>query len=682
MSDLNFLLEIGTEEIPDWMIEDALAYLKGAFTQQLEDEGLSPKVVSMDATPRRLTLRASVQARQQDKQVATLGPNVKVALKDATGALEESNLTPAGLGFVKKNQVSIDRLRSLTDAKGATCIGFTAERVGRDATAVLTEKIPGLILSIPWPKTMFWTAKGGPRFIRPIRWLVALLDDQVVPMEVAGVAAGSETATHRQLGSGMTKVTYDSYEAELWRGGVLVSAQSRKDRIEKGIHDLVHDKCMTVVADAPLLQTLVYLTEYPTPILGYFDEKFLALPREVLIEVMKKHQRYFSVVNQDGRLMPMFIAVTNTDGDPEGLIRRGHERVLKARFQDAKFFWEADNHLRLAKRVDSLKSVTFHAKLGSYYDKTQRTMVLAEELAKAANADVAVCRQAAELLKCDLTCEMVKEFTDLQGIIGGIYAKQQGEDPAVAEAIYDHYRPLSMEDRIPKSLNSQVVALADKVDTLRECFRIGMAPTGSKDPFALRRAAQGVLKILVEGRLPISLDQVAGSDAVLKEFMLDRARYYFREVKQFAYDEVNAAVAPGVETISDLAERLKAIQAVRPTENFEPLAAGLKRIRNILKQSGVEKFGPVDEALLEAGDQNLYRAFQEANAKLAHFKSDRNYISALATIAALRPAVDSFFDQVMVNVPDAALRANRLALLNQILEESSTIADFSEIVTS
>lgn len=675
MSDLRFLLEIGTEEIPDWMIAGALADLRRLLQQVLDEQKLGGTVSQVDATPRRLTVRAEgLIARQSDSEELVMGPPKSAAYKDGQP-------TGAALGFAKKMNVSVDALRLEATDKGEY-LAVLKQIPGRDSLAILSEALPSVILGIQWPKTMFWTVKGGPRFIRPIRWIVALLGDDIVHFDIAGVASGRTTQTHRQLGPGHIDVTIDSYNKDLWSGGVLISAQSRRERIEKGIHDLLNDKCMRVVPDEALLDTLVYLTEYPTPILGFFEEPFLSLPREVLIEVMRKHQRYFSVVNAQGKLMPMFIAVTNTDGDPEGLIRRGHERVLKARFQDARFFYDFDQQKLLYQRVDDLKSVTFQAQLGSYFDKAQRMIPLAAELAHKVGADPELCSRAALLAKTDLTCEMVKEFTDLQGLIGGLYAKAQGEPAPVGKAIYEHYQPLSMEHPIPSSREGQVLALADKVDTLRECFRIGLVPTGSKDPFALRRAAQGIVKILIEAKFPLTIAEIAVHDATLYDFFIDRVRYYFKDLKGFAYDEVNAALAASLSTLSDLADRLEAIKAVRPTENFEPLAAGLKRVRNILKQAGVAPAASIDENLLEPGaETDLYQSFLAVQAKSRTYRDTRNYISALAAIASLRPAVDTFFDQVHVNAPDPAVRANRLTLLNAILEESSAIADFSEIVT-
>ena len=445
---------------------------------------------------------------------------------------------------------------------------------------------------------MYWNGKGSPRFIRPIRWLVALLGNRVVPFELAGVKSGNLTTGHRQLGKKKIRVTIDSYQEALRENFVLVSAAERRARIEPGLGQASWDE--------GLLNTLVYLTEFPTPITGSFDEQFLALPREVLVTVMRHHQRYFSVETQGGELEPRFVAVMNTKEDPEGLVRQGNERVLRARFNDARFFWDVDQKKKLADRVDDLANVTWQAQLGSYLEKTRRMVDLVRELGGSEAA-----QRAALLSKCDLSTEMVKELTELQGVVGGLYARAQGEPEPVWRAIYDHYKPASMEDSIPATVEGRLVSLADKLDTLRGCFGIGLIPTGSKDPFGLRRAAQGIVKILVEGKLPLLLPALLGENVQLREFFLDRVRHYFREIRGFKYDEVNAVVASGWDDLVDVERRLLAIQAVRPTEDFEPLAASFKRIRNILKQAQFAGGGEIQEALLEAGPEKvLFDAFQ------------------------------------------------------------------------
>jgi glycyl-tRNA synthetase beta chain len=508
---------------------------------------------------------------------------------------------------------------------------------------------------------MYWTGKTGPRFIRPIRWIVALLGEETVPFEIAGVRAGNFTSGHRRLGAREIAVTAADYAQRLRESYVILSAEERRNKISSALAGI------RVKPDPALLETLVYLTEYPTPVTGSFDPRFLELPEEVLITVMRHHQKYFSVEDAQGKLAPQFVAVMNIDADAEGIVRRGNERVLRARFNDARFFWETDQKKKLAERLPDLAHVTFQAKLGSYLQKTERMVELVKQLGGDAHA-----RRAAELLKCDLTTELVKEFTELQGVVGGLYARAQGEPEPVWQAIYDHYKPESMEDAIPRGRTGQIVALADKLDTLRGCFGVGLIPTGSRDPFALRRAAQGVVKIVVEGRMEIDLLPYLGEKA-LGDFLQDRTRYYFKDIRGFKYDEVNAAMAAGWSRLLDLEGRLERIQNLRASADFEPLAASFKRIKNILGQAGfVGGEQAIDESLLEPGPEK--DLFEECR-RIAGQPIEN-------AIARLRPKVDLFFDKVLVNAPDARVRQNRLTLLHTLLAEFSSIADFSEIVTN
>lgn len=650
---LPFLLEIGVEEVPDWMIVPALQNLRELIGKFFEENKLSGVVDWVDATPRRLALQASgLIAQQPDAEELVTGP-------------PKSAGVGAAAGFAKKNGTTLDQLSTEVTPKGEY-FAFRRKVLGRQTADLLAESLPGIIAKIYFPKTMYWTGKGGPRFIRPIRWIVALLDDVVVPFEFAGVKSGSVTQGHRRLGSSSLPVRIATYAEQLRKNFVILHAEERRRRIESQIAELPLPKGSSVQADPKLLETLAYLTEWPTPIVGSFAREYLTLPREVLSTVMRHHQKYFSVDDADGKLANAFVAVTNIESDAEGIVRHGNERVIRARFNDARFFWDVDQQKPLAARVNDLANVTFQAKLGSYLEKTKRVVELVRELGGDGDA-----QRAALLAKADLTTEMVKEFTDLQGVIGGLYAGVQNEPKAVADAIYEHYKPLSMEDSIPSTPAGRFLSLADKLDTLRGCFGIGMIPSGSKDPFALRRAAQGVVKILVEGRMPLALWNLLGSSEELKTFFEDRVKYYFKDVRGFAYDEVNAAMAVGWSDLVDLDARLERIHAIRPTPDFEPLAASFKRIKNILRQASFSGGAALSEELLEAGpERELYDAFRALSGQPIE-----------SAIGALRPKVDQFFDRILVNAPDPKVRENRLALLHGLFTEFSTIADFSEIVT-
>jgi glycyl-tRNA synthetase beta chain len=638
-----FLLEIGTEEIPDWMIPPAINQLRELFQALLDRTKAAGTISSVDATPRRLVLRADGLAdRQPDSEELVLGPPKSAGAGAATG-------------FAKKMGTTPDQLGTETTPKGEYYC-FKKHLKGQDTIAILAAELPQLILKLYFPKTMYWNEKGTERFIRPIRWLVALFGESVVPFELAGIHTGNITQGHRQLGKAQIPVTIQNFDQQLEANGVILSASTRRNRIQTEPRPPGSD--LRVRPDPALLETLVYITEFPTPILGGFDSQYLELPSEVLVTVMRHHQKYFSVEDDKGNLAPHFVAVMNTDGDPDGLVRHGNERVLRARFNDARFFWQQDQKKGLEARLEDLKNVTFQAKLGSYFEKTHRVVALVKQIGGSPDA-----QRAALLAKCDLTTDMVKEFTDLQGIVGGLYVKAQGETEEVSRAIYDHYKPLSMEDAVPSTLNGLLLSLADKWDTLTECFKVGMAPTGSRDPFGLRRAAQGVVRIVVEGHVKFDFP---GMSEALRDFMRDRIDYYFRDVRGFAYDEVRACMASGW---NDLESRLKRVQAMRP--DIEPIAASFKRIKNILQQAGFTVTLPLKENLIEDGpERELYDEFQHSFGQPIESR-----------ISALRPKLDLFFDKVLVNAPDEAVRRNRLTLLNNLLTEFSEIADFSEIVT-
>ncbi len=680
-----FLFELGVEEIPHWMIVPALGDMERLFKELCAAHQLEPGALKLDGTPRRLVLRAELAERQADREELVMGP-------------PQSAGPGAAAGFARKNGVEVSALATETTPKG---VYYAVRRhvAGRAVAGILAEALPGIIAKIPWPKAMYWTGKGGRTFIRPVRWIVALLGESVIEFEFAGVKSGAATRGHRRMSKGDIAVTPETYETLLEKNGVILSAAKRKKRIEAGIRKLLKGTGLELIKDTALLDDLVYLTEFPTPILGKFREEFLELPQEVLSTVMRHHQRYFTLRGADGRMAPNFVAVMNLRADRKGYVVKGNERVLEARFNDARFFWSVDRQRTLASRVPELKNVTFQARLGSYHDKTLGVHDGVTRMAAALGLDTELARRAAMLAKVDLMTEMVKELTELQGVMGGLYAAADGEPAEVAKAVYEHYLPQSMDDAIPSSVYGQLLSVADKLDTLEGCFGIGLVPSGSKDPFALRRAAQGVVKVLVEGRMNLDLRKAvgAGTEATrllfagreaadasgqLWDFLVDRIKYYFRDVRGFAYDEVNAVLAGQWTTLPDVEARLFALKQVRQMENFEPLAASFKRIGNILKQAGWTG-GAVDAALVESGPEaDLAEAMTAVLARVAECRKSDDYLQAFLTISTLRPAVDAFFDKVLVNAPDAAVRSNRLALLGGLFLEVSSIADFSEIVTS
>ena len=728
-----FLLEIGLEEVPARMIAGAQAELQRRVLGMLERERLlvaagpgAEVSVRSFASPRRLAvLVGGVAERQADVSEDLTGPSAKVAYKDGAP-------TAAAVAFAKKAGVEVDALKTVTTAKGE----YLAARVvkaGRKAAEVIAAELPKELLGIYWAKNMYWLSPTGPkasggdpvlsptgsktsggdpvregrpvRFVRPVRWLLALLDQQVVPMSFAGKASGNITYGHRVLHGDAPVVveTPGEYGAALEAAFVLADVESRRHRIRKGLDRV----CRGVDGarwreDHELVETVTQLTEWPSVLLGGFEAEYLGLPEEVLVTVMRDHQKYFAVEDTMGRLLPHFLTVLNTEVDTagEGLIRHGNERVLRARFNDARFFWEFDQRAPLRERVGLLEKVTFQKDLGSYAAKSERVRAVAERLgetvrSRGSGLDLEALDEAAQLAKTDLTTELVKEFTELQGVVGGLYARAQGVSEGAAQAIYDQYRPEGMDDAIPRTTEGALLAIADKADTIAGMFGLGLEPTGSKDPFALRRAANGIVKILAESELPLRLGDVAGAvaggdrelAARMLRFFAERVDFYLREARGQAYDVVKAVMDAGADDVRDVVARAAAVSEVRGAESaadFQAVSAAFKRMRNILEQADERRIAVpegVDEGLLlEPEETALAERANDLAAEVERLRATRNYPEALRLIGTLRPQVDAFFDMVMVMAPEESVRANRLALLRSIVSGFSRIADFSQIV--
>jgi len=689
MSD--FLLEIGLEEIPARMIAGAEAELGKRVTDLLTRErllGTSGKVGTY-STPRRLAvLVRDVLPSQADTEEKLTGPSWKVAFKDGMP-------TPAADAFAKKAGVPVAALEKVTNAKGEY-VGATVNRLGRTAAEILAAELPKEVLSLYWAKNMYWRAAKPERFVRPVRWVVALLDSAIVPLEIAGIAAGDASRGHRILHGDAPVLLAKAadYQESLRAASVVVEVAERRHIIRKAL-----DAATRTVPgarwreDAALIETVVHLTEWPGVVLGDFEPEYLALPEEVLVTVMRDHQKYFAVEAADGKLAPHFLAVLNTQVDDAGreIIRHGNARVLRARFKDAQFFWDFDQKTPLVDRVESLKNVTFQKELGSYYWKTEQNLAVARSLAATVRAggvnfDEVALLKAVELAKTDLTTELVKEFTELQGIIGGLYARAQGLSDKVADLIYyqyAHYAPLIIE--------AQILGLADRIQTITAMFGIGNIPTGSKDPFALRRAGNIIVNILAEPNLPLTLrDALRASPAnpnteqQVAAFLRERLHFYLKDVRGFAYDVVNAVLAASADDVRDAIARAEALTAARESADFAAISAAFKRIKNILRQAQEKGFVVQAAAgvVLSSEAQQLADAAAALAPRVAELRQQRAYAEALALIATLRPTVDAFFDKVMVLDPDPAIRGAHLALIDEVLRGFSGIADFSEIVTA
>jgi glycyl-tRNA synthetase beta chain len=709
----DFLLEIGCEEIPARMIDAASLELRTRLNDLLQRERLAAtQAISYLDTPRRLAVLApGIPTAQPDVTEQINGPSVSVAFKDGQP-------TPAAHAFAKKAGVEVSQLERVTTTKGEY-LSAKVTKKGRAAADILAELLPKEINSIYWPKNMYWR-KPTEKFVRPVRWLVAMLDDQIVPLEFDGIRAGNQSRGHRILADGPVQIARsgNAYVEALKQARVL----GRADR-EAQIRKALDAATRTIPGarwreDKALLDKVVNLTEYPSVILGNFDPEFLELPEEVLVTVMRDHQNYFAI--EDGathKLAPHFLAVLNTDGDPHGIIRHGHERVLRARFNDARFFWQTDQKHPLRERTEWLKSVTFQKELGSYYEKALRVQRLCSwsaEIIRQGGMQVrpGVIHKAAYLAKTDLTTELVKEFTELQGIVGGLYARVQQLDDdlsdnarfAIADAIYDQYKPESMDDAVPRSVEGAVLSLSDKADSIAGMFALGLVPSGSKDPFALRRQANGIVRIIAEHKLDLCIGDVfriareeyKGTDAEKKfkstkyteditNFFRERLEFYLRDARGFAYDVVNAVLAAGFDDINDVIARAEAVAQVRPSADFESISVAFKRMKNILRQANEKRLD--DDTLTislpdqEDAERELVTAITAMTPAVNQFTANKEYASALGEISKLRAPVDTFFDKVMVMVDDDELRLSRLALLDTLVSQLSTIADFSEIVT-
>ena len=711
----DFLLEIGCEEIPARMIDAASRELRERLHALLQRERLDPTgAISHLDTPRRLAVLASgIPVSQPDITEQVSGPSAQIAYKDGQP-------TPAAHAFAKKVGVDVASLEKVSTPKGEY-LAATVTRKGRTAAEILAETLAKEISTLYWPKNMYWR-KRGEVFVRPVRWLVAMLDEQIVPLELFGLVAGKTSRGHRIIfgdaGSGTVTISKPSAYVESLREAKVLGAPEREHVIRKAL-----DAATRTIPgarwreDEPLVATVVNLTEFPSAILGSFDPEFLALPEEVLVTVMRDHQKYFAIEDANGKLLPHFLAVLNTAADADGLIRHGNERVLRARFNDARFFWQADQKQSLRQRVSLLRNVTFQKDLGSYYDKTLRIQRIASWLAETVKQSGIAIRpgivhKAALLAKADLTTELVKEFTELQGIVGGLYARVQELDEdmrpdvqlEISRAIYDHYKPESMEDTAPATVEGAVLSIADKADSIAGMFALGLVPSGSKDPFALRRQANGIVKTISEHKLPLRLSEIMadariryrGSEAEKKfsntnysesvrSFFRERLEFYLKEARGYAYDVVSAVLAVDSDDVVDAAARAEAVSKVRGSADFESISSAFKRMKNILRQASDKTKVialRVDPAVLqEESEKELAGLIPQTVATVEKLSAVRNYEGALLEIAKLRPAIDRFFDKVMVMVDDDELRANRLALLQTVVREFATIADFSEIVT-
>ena len=682
------LLEIGTEEIPAGFVPQALIDLKGLLQKEFETHRIDFDGIRTLGTPRRIALYVeSVAEKQRDEEIRKIGPS-KAAGFDAQGLP-----TKAAIGFAKGQSVPIECLEITQTDKGEyLCV--VKKEPGKATTDLLPSLLPKVILSIPFQKSMRW-AEGSIRFARPIHWILCLFGGEVVPFELGRVRSGNITYGHRFMSPEPRAVRdFRSYLEQMEKAFVLVDPIERKRRIQEGLIQQGAKVSGKVLEDEALLEEVNFLVEYPYPLCGSFDEAFLRLPREVVTHSMMEHQRYFPLMDDHGRLLPHFLFVSNLVPKDEKVVVKGNERVLKARLSDAAFFFEEDLKIPLEKRVEELKKVIFQAKLGTSYEKVMRFRQLASFLAERIDPTLRqVVERAAFLCKADLVTGMVGEFPKLQGIIGREYARRLGETREVYEAIYEHYLPRFSGDRLPSGPVGDIVSIADKMDTIVGCFGVGLLPTGTADPFGLRRQALGIIRIILEKAYPLSLAELIDesgrqlSDRIERPFtevkadVLDFFRIRYQNVlldKGYPFDVMEAVLSTSFDHLLDAQHRIDALREAREWEGFESIVIGFKRAMNILKGAPSRK--GIDPSLFsETAEKNLYRAFVEVKEKIDTLLGQRNYSASLLEMSRMKNAIDEFFDHVMVMVDDEILRSNRIALLDAIGKLFLRFADFSKL---
>jgi glycyl-tRNA synthetase beta chain len=682
-----FLLEIGTEEIPSRFINPALEKMKELFTALLASGRVGSRGdLRAFGTPRRLVLYCpDVDERQADISKEAVGPPKKVAF-DAEG-----KPTKAATVFAEKSGVPVHALTFKSTEKGEYVVAWIDEK-GGDTADWLKQALPGFILSIPFPKTMRWM-DSDIRFARPIHWVLALWGGAVVDFSLDGIRSGNLSRGHRFMSPGAFLVKdFKSYSSQMEPNFVVIDPEARRQRIAKQAAELAASRNGAVLDDPGLVDEVANLVEYPVAVMGAFNKDYLRVPKEVLITAMREHQRYFSVVDANGNLLPCFITISNTRAEDMEIVRAGNERVLAARLSDAAYFFDHDVKLPLADRVEGLKKVTYQEKLGTLYDKTMRVKSLAGYLAGLFAADKKASERAAELCKADLLTGVVGEFPKLQGVMGRHYALNSREEPAVADAILEHYLPRFAGDKLPGSVEGVCVGIADRIDTITGCFSAGLVPSGSEDPYGLRRQSVAILTMLLDRGLRLSLSGLVAE--ACRGYGLKNADKTAAETLDFLRqrlsgmlaseglrsDIVDAALSVGFDDPVTGREKVKALDALRVSEDYPPLVTALKRAGNILPKGFS---GAVNEGLLtQDAEKALYAAFMRIRDRVVEKTAKLDFRGALADIASLRRPVDVFFDTVMVMDKDAALKANRLALLAGITGLFSQIADFSRLVLS
>jgi glycyl-tRNA synthetase beta chain len=690
MTDVrDLLIELGTEELPPKALKKLISAFEAGIKSGLEKAELSFDAVRSYAAPRRMAVVVDgLQTRQQDRLVERRGPAVSSAF-DSDG-----NPTKAVQGFARSCGVDVADLDRVATDKGEWLV-FKKQQIGAETSSLLADILQQSLNDLPIPKRMRWGSLPG-EFVRPVHWLVLLFGDDVVPVELLGVKSGRHTQGHRFHHPYPIEVlSAHRYVDQLKETGyVVVDMAERRETIHQQVLELAAKLGGEAVINEALLDEVTGLVEWPVALSGSYDKRFLELPSEALISSMEEHQKYFAVCDKSGALLPYFITICNIESrDPEQVVA-GNERVILPRLSDSAFFWETDRKRPLAERQEQLKTIVFQNKLGSVYDKSVRVSKLAAKIATKINGDAALAERAALLAKCDLVTEMVGEFPDLQGIMGRYYARLDGEHDEVCEALDEQYLPRFSGDNLPQTKTGQSVSIAEKLDTLVGLFGIGQPPSGVKDPFALRRAALGVLRTIIENKLDVDMlellqyateqfiDQLSQSDVVdqVLNYMYERLRGYAQE-QGYKTDVFEAVLAVKPTQPLDFMQRLDAVTAFRTLNEAKALAAGNKRIGNILRKNDAENdVIEIDRSLLEdAAEIALADYLANVKGEVTPLMADSNYTDVLTALAAMRETVDNFFDNVMVMADDDKVRRNRLALLNQTRSLFLGVADISSL---
>jgi glycyl-tRNA synthetase beta chain len=683
-----FFLEVRCEEIPARMLNAAMKKLASGLFEELLACHLAPSEGKTGFTPRRLAIALSgIPAAEPDREQQVTGPPADVGF-DADG-----QPTAAALGFAKRCGVDSSALRRIETEKG-DYLSAIVRTEGKPAPMVLAEITPRVLKDLPWPKVMRWGGGEGP-WARPIHGIVALYDGVVVPFELFGISTGSETAGHPILSPREFSVSgFADYSRKLGRRKIVIRFEERKKKLASALRKEAERLGGRLVEDETLLDQLTAMCGTPGVVSGSFDPTFLELPREVLVTTLRDHQSAFSV-EAGGALLPSFLTLMDRPDDPEGRIRAGNEWVVAARLADASFFFAEDRKVPLRDRKDDLARLTFHVKLGSYAEKSQRIVRLCRVLGEVVGweAEAAAAEEAAQLLKVDLTTEMVKEFTSLQGIMGGLYSRLEGEREEVWKSIYEQYLPAATDDPIPSTRVGRLVGLADRIDSLVGILGLGHVPSGSKDPFGLRRAAQAVVRIALEGGLAVDLDLVAAKAyqgyggrleldgkevlAVWRPFLADRVRHLFG-LAGFAYDEIEAALEVAANNLPDLRARVDALHQVREEEGFLSVVLAAKRIANILRDTSEQAFK--EELLTEDAEQRLYQAFLSLKSEVEGAEAEGRYEQCLRAMTGFAEVLDRFFVEVLVMDENLDLRNNRIAMLQSIRRVLSRTAELTAVV--